>query len=234
MMKKVISLLMVLGMCIAFCACGNSATADPESTHENDSTVADEPDFVEVLMNSGVTWGYVNRMAGYGFIEDGTTTSENETWTLDGDTVKITRENGAVDAYRFVELNGVYYLMGERDTMYSEVRIRYDEIPRRAVEITLDNWQEYFEMYQGSEELFDQFGEPTGEIREYDHLRLKDECSRIFLYDESEVLLRYTQNGSEHDARIDDGHTYIDLGDLTEYPLEMVKIQGTLYFVDGL
>lgn len=233
-MKKAISLLLAFVMCLVFCACGSGETDAPERDPEKENTAAVGPDFVELLMNSGVTWGHLNRFAPIGFFEDGTTTSEDETWTLDGDTLKITRENGKVDAYKFVELNGVYYLMSDRDIMYSDVQIRYDEIPRRTVEITLDNWQEYFELYHGSEEVFDQFGEPTGEIREYYRIRLKDEYSRIFLCEESRVLLRYTQNGSEYDDRFDSAGYVVLLVDFAEYPLEMVKIQGTLCFLDGL
>ena len=228
-MKKIISLTLALVMCLSLCACGDGGDGS-----ETQGSTAGEVDFTNVLMNSGVTWGYINRNYCFGFIEGGTTTSSDVTWALDGDTVTITQKNGDVETYRFVELNGVFYLVGERNTMYSDVHIRYGEIPCKSVEITLDNWQEYFELYHKSEEQFDQFGEPTGETREYYYLRMKDEYSRIYLCGKSEVLLRYTQNGSEYDERIDDGHEYVSTLNYIDYPLEMVKIQGTLYFVDGL
>lgn len=232
-MKKVISLLLALIMCLILCACGSDTSADADSVPEN-SSIADEVDFTEVLMNSGVTWGYINRHASIGFLQDGTTTSSNVTWELDGNTVKIMQENGDVEAYEFVELNGVFYLVGERNALYSDVAIRYDDIPCRSVEITLDNWQEYFELHHESVERFDQFGESTGETDEYYRLRLKDAYSRIYLYDNSEVLLRFTQNEYERDERIGHGHEYVTISDFSEYPLEMVKIQGTIYLVDGL
>ena len=233
-MKKALSLILALALCLSLCACGDTTSTDSESNSENSNTIADEIDFTKVLMNSGVTWGYINRTSSFGFIKDGTTTSTDVTWALDGDIVKVTQKNGDVETYRFVELNGVIYLVGERNTMYSDVQIRYDEIPCVSVEITLDNWQEYLELHHESVEQFDQFGESTGETREYYHLRMKDEYSRFYLCENSEVLLRYTQNGTEHDARIDDGHEYVSIGNFTDYPFEMVKIQGTLYFVDGL
>ena len=232
-MNKAISLLLVFMMCLTLCACGRSTSAGADDNTEN-SSIADEVDFTEVLMNSGVTWGYLNRHAAFGFIQDGTTTSSNVTWELDGDTVKIMQENGIVETYEFVDLNGVFFLVGERDTLYSDVAIRYDDIPCKPVEITLDNWQEYFELHHESVERFDQFGESTGETDEYYWLRLKDEYSRIYLYDNSEVLMRFTQNEYKRDERIDHGHEYVSVSDFTEYPLEMVKIQGTIYLVEGL
>ena len=233
-MKKVISLLLAFALCLTLWACSNGAKSDSVSIPENDSAAVGEVDYAEVLMNSGVTWGPINWGGFLGFLEDGVTIDEDCTWALEDSVVTITNKNGSADSYEITELNGAYYLVGQRYTFYSDVFVRPNEIPRKSVEITVDNWQEYFELHYESVERFDQFGESTGEVDEYYQLRLKDTYSRVWLCWDSEVLLRYTQNGNEYDAKINNGHAYVSLLNFTEYPLEMVKIQGTLYFVDGL
>ena len=201
-------------------------------------------DFADILYNMGAFWGYTNRSYMTAFCKDSTTLSPDGTWVLDGNIVSCTWNNGGTAKYEIKELNGVYYLVGNRDTMYSDSQVRFDEIPKKSVEITIDNWREYFEFGSDSREVLDQFGEPTGETRTSHFLRLKDEYYRHLIESSSEVLLRFTINGNVRDSRmngtywdaqIEEWYFGIDAVEVGENDVfEMVKIQGTLCFVDGL
>lgn len=201
-------------------------------------------DYTNILYNMGAFWGYTNRSYMTAFCKDGTTLSPDGTWVLDGNIVKCTWNDGGTATYEIKELNSVYYLVGDRDTMYSDSRVRFHEIPRKTVAITLDNWQEYFEFGSGSRKILDQFGEPTGETRTSHFLRLKDEYYRHLIESDSEVLLRFSINGNVRDSGTNG--TYWDAQIQTWYfgidnvevgkndVFQMVKIQGSLCFIDGL
>ena len=257
-MKKALSLILALVLCLSLCACGggnkpantetnpkNPENIATDSSNENNTTEATNTqiDYKAILINGSAFWGYTNHSYMTAFCEDGTTLSPDGTWVLDGNVVKCTWNNGSADTYEIKELKGVYYLVGERDTMYSDIQIHYSEIPARSVEITLDNWQEYFEFGTGSCEVLDQFGEPTGETRSSHFLRLKDEYYRYLIESGSEVLLRFYINGNERDRKLNGTysdktiHTWyfgfdgVEVGETDVF--EMIKIQGTLYFIDG-
>lgn len=237
-MKKALSLILVLVMCLSLCACSENSI-DNSTTQVTNAQI----DYKTILMNTGVFWGYTNHSYMTAFCEDGTTLSPDGTWVLDGNIVKCTSDNGSTDTYEIKELNGVYYLVGERNIMYSDVHVRYGDIPTRSAEITLDNWQEYFEFGSGSREVLDQFGEPTGETRTSHFLKLKDEYYRLLVENHSKVLLRFSINGSEEDrsingtfwdASIQTWYFGIDDVNVSETDVfEMIKIQGTLCFIDG-
>lgn len=265
-MKKALSLILVLVLCLSLCACGgnnepantetnpqnNESTSDDsgestttDSNNENNTTEATSAqiDYKTILMNGGVFWGYTNHLYMTAFYEDGTTVSPDGKWELNGNIVKCTWDDGSTDTYEIKELNGVYYIVGERDTMYSNMQVSLSEIPQKSIEITLDNWQEYFELGSDTYEVLDQFGEPTGETRTSHFLRLKDEYYRYLIESGSEVLVRFSINGNESDRRMDGtyhdntiqtwyfGFDDVEVGETDVF--EMVKIQGTLYFIDG-
>ena len=266
-MKKTIALLLALVLCLSLCACGGSnELANTETNPQNHESASDDSgestttgsnnenntteatsaqiDYKTILMNGGVFWGYTNHSYMTAFREDGTTLSPDGKWELNGNIVKCTWDDGSTDTYEIKELNGVYYIVGERDTMYSDMQVSLREIPQKSIEITLDNWQEYFELGSDSYEVLDQFGEPTGETRTSHFLRLKDEYYRYLIENDSEVLLRFSINGEERDSSINGAYwdnqidtTYfgvdnVEVGENDVF--KMVKIQGTLYLIDGL
>ena len=255
-MKKALSLLLTLAVCLSLCACNDrnipesnslspgSFTTDNNIENSTNKATGVQTDYNTILINTGAFWGYTNHSYMTAFCEDGTTLSPDGTWTLDGNIVKCTWNDGSSDAYEIKELNGVYYLVGKRGTMYSDVQIRFSEIPKKTIEVTLDNWQEYFEFGSASIEVLDQFGEPTGETRTSHFLKLKDEYYRYLIESGSEVLLRFSINGNESDRRIQAAYRDpdinmwyfgIDDAEVGETDVfEMVKIQGTLCFIDGL
>lgn len=237
-MKKFFAFVLVLVMCLSVSACSVSVNMEQDSGNDN-ARNSTEVNFEELLLNCGVYWGRVNRnMVGVAFLSDGTTIAPEGTWQLDGDTVNCVWVDGGTASYVFRELNGVYYLVGDDMVMYSDMYVVPNEIPSKAVEITLDNWQEYFEFTHESEKVFDQFGDATGEIRENYYLELKPEYDRLLVGRNSEVLIRYTQNGDERDACLR-GWTIDYFGEHNirndaEHVFEMIKVEGTLYFIDGI
>ena len=266
-MKKALSLILALVLCLSLCACGGgNKTANTETNPQNHESASDDGgestttgsnnenntteatsaqiDYKTILMNGGVFWGYTNHSYMTAFCEDGTTINPDGKWELNGNIVKCTWEDGGTDTYEIKELNGIYYIVGERDTMYSDMQVRLSEIPQKSIEITLDNWQEYFELGSASREVLDQFGEPTGDIKTSHFLRLKDEYYCYLIENGSEVLLRFSINGVECDRGIKCAYwdnqidtTYFGVNDVEvgeNDVFEMVKIQGTLYLIDGL
>ena len=256
-MKKLLALLLAAVMCFSLAACGGNKPANTETNLEShgnitadgnneDSTTevtTEQIDYKTILMNGGAFWSYTNHTYMTAFCEDSTTKNPDGVWALNGNIVECTLDDGSTATYEIKELNGLYYLVGERDIMYGG-NIIPSEIPAKSVEITLDNWQEYFELGSASCEVIDQFGEPTGETNTSHFLRLKDEYYRYLIESNSEVLLRFTINGDERDSNIHNTdwdtsiHTFyfgvnnVEVGE--DDVFEMVKIQGTLYFVDGL
>lgn len=237
-MKKMFALVLVVVMCLSVCACSVSANRGQDSGDDNSGN-GSAVDLEKLLLNGGAFWCRANRhMVGVGFLSDGTTVEPEGTWQLDGDTVNCVWAEGGTASYVFRELNGVYYLVGDDMVMFSDAYVVPDEIPSRAVEITLDNWQEYFAFTHETEEVLDQFGDATGEIRENYYLELKPEYDRLLVEENSEVLIRYTQNGDERDACLR-GWTIDYFGEYNirndaEYSFEMIRVEGTLYFIDGI
>ena len=112
----------------------------------------------------------------------------------------------------------------------------------------MDNWQQYFEFVTETREeiIYDVFGEATGETKKYEgkFLKLKDEYFRALLSGRSELSLRYTYAGEQKETKLITTHPhnavavgYYGLENVEntgENSFEMLKIQGTLCFVDGL
>ena len=237
-MKKIFALVLAFAVCLSLCACGDNEAADTDNGSDHGAEAG--VDFEKMLLNGSVYWGRVNRdFPGLAFLSDGTIVDRQGTWQLDGHIVNCVWADGGTAAYEFKELDGVYYLVGDDAIMYSDLYIRPDTIPSKSVEITLDNWQEYFEFTQETKEIIDQFGESTGETEEY-YLKLKPEYDRILVSRDSDILIRfrYGENGVETDARLR-GWSIDYFGEHgirndAEHIFEMLKVQGTLHFIDGI
>lgn len=253
-MKKILVLLLSVVICTSLFACGSEKTPEikddgitqqgeqsvNENTDNNDSGDKSEADLKSVLMNMGAFWSYVNRPTmGHGFLENGTVSGPdgNGTWKLVDNTVTVTLETGASEAYEIKNINGVYYLAGEHDMLYG-VNTMPDDIPFKEVEITLENWQEYFEFASATKEMTDVFGEPTGELEEVHCLKLKDEYFKEFVRSNSDVRMKFVYAGSERESIMSDywyeamGCYFGEAGLDSKSGFEMVKVQGALRFVD--
>ena len=236
-MKKLLALLLAAVMCLSLVACGGGETPNTDDNSgteqgaesgdikdtntENNSNSIPEVDYTKILLNEGCFWSYVNYYsAGFGFMEDGTTINPDGTYELVDNTVSITLEDGNTISYEIKDINGVYYLVGNRDIFYG-VQISIEQIPYKTVEITNDNWQEYFE-------LDATYG-----------VKLKDEYQRIVIGERCENIfdIQFTSNGVECSGtmRCDSFYFILTSADYnSNESFEMKKIQGTLYFIDGI
>lgn len=270
-MKKLIALLLVAVMCVSLAACGdgelpntgdnnetlgnNSATngtGSDTSNNNNNNTVGDAnnnntesnaPNYTEILC--GKIWNLLNYKYDFyslGFNEDGTCEYYNAKWELSDNIVKITSDedtSNAFNEYSIVESNGIYFLVSDCYVYYLGDR---SSLPIKKVEITSENWNEYFEIITDTIEEYDQFGEKTNEYtRNYFSLK-KEYVNSFFPYD-SELLIRFSGSGdSEIDERCDG--IWIETTDMPGYGCDVrnadatsfgvVKIEGTLAFVEGI
>lgn len=255
-MKKLLALLLAAVMCFSLVACGGGETPNTdnnssiqqdgqtterdtqqgaETSNIQDSSNETKVDYLEILLNESNAWYVVNGNARVGswFRQDGTL--DGGTWELVDNIVTVISEESTA-SYEIKAVDGVYYLVGDRLLLS---KIQPEDIPAREVEITIDNWQEYFELASASKEEVDTFGDPTGEVETYNCLKLKDEYYKYFIYEKSDVRIRYIFNGYEDDDFMTENWhhlmpTYFGSPVPSADDFEMVKVQGTLYFVDGI
>lgn len=249
-MKKILVMLLVASMCVSLVACGgekDSSTSDNSMNQDNNDNVTSnsdsesEVDYAKIISEESSYWlkfrGYDS---GIIFCEDNsyinaTMGSELGTWEIDDTTLTIISEDNNSTCYEIKEINGVCFLVGDSETLYN-ANLDESEFPIKEVEITIDNWQEYFEISTCTVENVDAFGEVT-ETSEC-LLKLKDDYYKYLIKHcggiNSEIALRYTTNSSS-----DSGDTRMDItGDLSAFGahwkecFELVEIQGTLYFID--
>ena len=229
-MKKLLSLFLVFLICIFSCACS-------KTTSDISSDVSSKPDenFEDILYNNGLFWVYTNHLSNFAFNKDGTTITPDGKWTLSGNIVNCTFDKGGSETYEIKELGGVYYLVGTGDVLYSDEQININDIPRKTVELTLDNWQEYLEIGTETNSL----GEPLTHF-----IKLKDEYYRILIEDESEFKICYSLNSNEtnleikdafYDSKLDEYYFGMNDFEIGENDLfEMIDVQGILYLIDGI
>ena len=265
-MKKAISLLLALVMCLSLCACGggetpnsnndtfdnNSATNGTGGDTTNNSTVGETndnntesntPDYKEILC--GKIWSLLNYkydFSSFGFNEDGTCAYHNAKWELCDNIVKITSDeetSNAFNEYSIVESNGLYFLVSDCYVYYLG---DHSSLTIQKVEITSENWNEYFEIITDTIEEYDQFGEKTNEYTR-NYFCLKEEYIHSFSPYDSELLIRFSGAGdSDRDERCDG--IWIETTDKPGYGCDIysadvnsfgiVKIEGTLAFVEGI
>ena len=242
-MKKIIAILLALVLCLSLAACGT------DSGESQKNTTAGVTDYKDILCND-IFWSPVSGDAMRAWMKDGTIDSGGNvvgTWEIEGTTLSCAWKSGGTSRFEIRMINNICFLVGE-EYCFVDPNARWDQIPTVSVEITMDNWQKYFEFATETREkiVYDVFGEATGETEKYEgkFLKLKDEYFRALLPRRSELALRYTYAGEEKETKLIDSqpHNAVAVGyyglenveNTEDNPFEMVKIQGTLYFVDGL
>ena len=80
---------------------------------------------------------------------------------------KVTLDNPLTFALTVSEENGIPHLVNEANSMNFVTEANYEAIGPREVEITLENWEQYFELKHVRSLLYDQFGEPTAAAFNY-------------------------------------------------------------------
>ena len=219
-MKKLLALLLAAVMCLSLAACGGGETSNTNDNNEtlgnnsatngtvgdtgNNNTENSAPNYKEILC--GKIWNLLNYkydFTSFGFNEDGTCVYHNAKWELSDNIVKITSDeetSNAFNEYSIVESNDIYFLVSDCYVYYLGER---SSLPIKKVEITSENWNEYFEIITDTIEEFDQFGEKTGEYTT-NYLSLKEEYVSAFFPYESELLIRYSGGRyTEKDAHCD-------------------------------
>lgn len=260
-MKKILVMLLVASMSFSVVACAseNDSITNNESTNSvnqdstdgstNTSDVEMENDYTQIISEESNYW--INSHSIYLdgriiFCEDNTYLSgglldELGTWEIKDTTLTITSKDGNSTYYEIKEKNGVYFLIGNNDILCNaclDGRLDTSQFPIKEVEITIDNWQEYFEIATYTIENVDAFGEVTETSECY--LKLKDEYYKYLInYNvqdiTSEIVLKYKSPSSESES----SDCYMDIksyfplfGTYWNETYELVKIKGTLYFFD--
>lgn len=250
-MKKILVMLLAAVMCVSFVACGgNDSPANNESakagnqdsddSSANNGDAETEIDYAKIISEESGYWlSFYGYDMGLVFCEDNsyqnaTTRDELGTWELKDTTLTLTSEDGNNTYYEIKDANGVCLLIGDNAILYNGT-LDGSEFPIKEVEITIDNWQEYFEIATCTVENVDIFGEVTETSKCY--LKLKDEYFKYLINScgslHSEIALRYgLSSSSTSDSYMDIWNDTSVFGEHWDETYELVKIQGTLYFID--
>ena len=141
-------------------------------------------------------------------------------------------------------------LVGDDHTLVSEW-LNLEDIPKTTVELTLDNWEEYFELttITHTVQKTDMWGDVTSEETTVAHIfKMKDKYFRA-LCRAGDMQIKVRCNfldvvdkdrriGVEYEPKIE---RYIfgaivatGEGDVSELAFEITRIQGTLCFVNDI
>lgn len=244
-MKKILVMLLLVSMSFSTVACGgNDSVTNHESTNavnqennENTSNNSDSEsyiDYEEILLADGDFWEGLHGFPLHPicFLEDYTCINdmvEIGTWKLTGTTVTIL-EDDITTSYEIKDVNGEYLLVGDYDIFYNLSNADEIDIPIKEVEVTIDNWQDYFEVCSYSTEYGEKY-----------RLKLRDEYFKKFIYNLRLDIISYTNLQYEiSDIEMEYGYLSFDENsgpvyfgcEVDEPDFEMTKIQGTLYFID--
>ena len=237
-MKKALSLLLALVLCLSLCACGSGTVSPAEDKSENTGDTAEKLEDKLAGM-----WYCLNFEYDFGLClnADGTEDYYNLNWTVSGDTVTFTRIDDAgkehTHTYQLHCINGQYLMVGEGATYYHDSpNSATDALTFTPIELTVNNWQEYFEYQTHTTVQKDQFGEVTGESTAY-FVRLKPEYYQRLQVNKSKVLIRYTT--SDINDNLDTAcesqmcdticfYGWYLSSDPAEFPVEMVRIEGNI------
>ena len=217
-MKKALSLLLVLVLCLGLCACGGEQSGETNSGGSQETEMSGVEDTGKALVCS-IGWNLLSCPAdmfdlGIELREDGTFFpaaggDQYGTWTMAGDTVSMTWTNyGQTFDYQLKSYGDIYFLIGEQDTLTS---VSEREIPSTVsteeVKITMDNWQEYFEFITFSQTIkaIDLFGNASEETTTYGILKLKDEYARHVVRIVSTASASFAISGAQHSTDLQEG-----------------------------
>lgn len=161
---------------------------------------------------------------GMWFNADGTMSAS--TWELTDNKVMLTTSGGDLVTYEIRTINNIHFLVGITDgiSYYQHGGADWNNLPITTIEITTDNWQDYLEIVSVSNDY---------------HLKLKNAYRQaLTIMDcDSRFSVCYSQgdeNTVSREITFQWGNDYIVVENPEEVPLEIEKIEGTLYIIDGL
>lgn len=227
-MKQSVCLLLAFLLCISLCACGSRSeeptTLDPAAQLERDIN--------DAVVNNNAFWSCANRQIFTAFLQDGTTASPDGLWDLKGTTLTRTLADGTTDILEVRQIGGQFLITDKLHTFYTD-DTDWDKIPQSTVQITAENWSEYFEIQSV----------PVDDA-DMQILKLKDGYFRAMRLSKSQVTLRGTVNGNEMTVELvegtdDDCYGIICWGaflsgDAEEVTFEVTEASGTLCLIDGI
>ena len=230
-MKKALSLILTLVLCLSLCACGNNGDAAGTSV-----VPTAETDPLAFLYGSWISNSHWESGYGFVFYEGGnfkdTLALLEGNWSVEGNVLVTTADWYHDPTYKIVQANGTYYLVNKDRTLVKEDEM--DIVPKKTIQLTIDNWQDYFYIDVETYEIEDQFGELTGEVLKETYLKIKDSYRLLHGEYTEGVLIRYRANGAEVDCDTGiRGKALIKEG-LTMDQIEMVKIKGSITYLDGV
>lgn len=241
-MKKLITLLLTATICLSLCACGKSEavknvetliTAIGEVTLDSEAAIiAAEEAYAALTAEEKEQVGNhslltdareeLRRQEYYGewtTIPNGNVLTldangYDHTWTLTDNGISLTDQVDLVkvDHGDYIQLVGEYE-NGERIAL-----IRTEHLTTRDIEITIDNWQDYFYIEETVERYFDEFGEEKGYVIHYDFRVNPEYANYLATFNDNELLVEYR---TEHSG------IYVNIDPETlEYTLGETEWQG--------
>lgn len=223
-------------MCFSLAACGAETPNADESSEpqasEDQQESAENTDASEIDWQSqlcATEWYCVGIKIPNGVVFRSDGTVGGYTWELLNDQVIWTAKDGEKREFDIRTINNIHFLVDLTDgiSYYQYGKHDWSNIPVTAIEITLDNWQEYLEIVSVGDDY---------------HLKLKTAYRKAVMVDkladcDSWFSVCYSQGDKESEARevsFQWGDDYIDVENPDEIPLTIEKIEGTLYIIDGL
>ena len=230
-MKKALSLILALVLCLGLCACGSNVEAN-ESLAE--TTVETDPlGFLYGAWVRNDDWDF-----GYGIVleENGIDYDVGGTdisWTSSNGILKISGQMFS-GLFKYLNNNGFDYLVSEEYTFVRPDDL--DAVPRTtAIELSVDNWKDYFEIQVNTIELKDQFGDLTGEVITETFLQVKEHNRLICEVGTDPILIRFSIGGETIDGETSIGKFQLHCSEsLTIDQIEMIKIEGKITYLDGI
>lgn len=239
-------MLLVASMSFFVVACGgNDSVTNNEINQDNNDSSTDtsndetENDYAKIISEESSYWANFHGDAILAFYEDNSYGEANSlrelgTWEINDNMLTIISEDNDSTCYEIKEINGVCFLIGNNEIFYNG-NLDESEFPIKEVEIAIDNWQEYFEISTCTVENVDIFGEVTETSECY--LKLKDEYFKYLINSCgslcSEIALKYERGPSNtNETYMSLQNNFSVFGEPWGETYELVKIQGTLYFID--
>ena len=227
-MKKALSFILIFVLCFGLCACGGRSeeptTLDPAAQLEKDLN--------DAVVNGNSFWNCANQLSHTAFLQDGTTASPDGLWDLKGTTLTHTLGDGITDIFEVKQIGEQFLIVGKLHTFYTD-DTDWDKIPQSTVQITGENWSEYFEIQT-----------VAVDDAEMQLLKLKDMYYRAMRLSKSQVTLRCTVNGIEQTIELTEGsssHRYgtafwgeLLSGEADEVTFEVIEASGSVCLIDGI
>lgn len=239
-MKAMVALLLVATLCFCLCACHIEIQSG--GTSGNQQNNADKP-LNEKLVGNWVCTNF-KWDSGLDFLANGKTSVSWVTWSVSGDVISITEtseDQTITTQYQLHTVHGRYLMIGENKT-YVLVEAN-NPITYTEVQLTEENWQEYFEYGSDTSIIKDQFGDETGQVTHY-YVRLKTQYYQRLLYSDSDILVRYQHlDGLGNEQTFDktcsseraaDSYFYgwFLESDGAQTPIQMLRIEGKLVLMN--